>query len=127
MPDATKRIRATHGPYAGQNLDVAAADADQAITDGWAIDPFAAVDPNAPPPEFNQEKHDAMLVAAQKAARKLRGEHEPGTDPNPEHGKDDEHRKDKPQPKEQRSLEAEKPAATGYETRGTTSKSKSDK
>jgi hypothetical protein len=69
-----RRIEALFGPYRGI-IDVPADIAEQAIADGWARDPFA------PPPEnpepFSQEKHDKMLIAAEQAARKLRGEPEP--------------------------------------------------
>ena len=87
MADETKRIEAIAGPYKGQRLDVPAADANRAIKDGWARDPFEPVDPDAAPPEFDQDKHDKMMVAAEKAARKLRGEEEPKAakaDPQPE-------------------------------------------
>lgn len=69
----TKRIAVTAGPYAGQNLDVDDDIADGAIADGWATDPFAPNDPDAPPVEIDREK---ALEAAEKAARKLRGEEE---------------------------------------------------
>lgn len=73
----TKRIEATHGPYRGTQLDLPTADAEQAIKDGWARDPFAAIDPNAEPVEFDQDKHDKAEAAAEKAVRKMRGEDEP--------------------------------------------------
>lgn len=75
MADETKRIQVTLGPYRGQQLDVPAEDADQAIADGWATDPFA------PPPQEGEEPiamtdddRMAAIEAAEKAARKLRGE-----------------------------------------------------
>lgn len=74
MPDETKRIEGLHGPYAGKHIDLPSADADAAISEGWARDPYAAIDPSKPQPEFNAEKYDAMLVNAEKAARKIRGE-----------------------------------------------------
>ena len=73
MPDELKRIEALYGPYARRLIDIPEADAKQAIADGWARDPYA---PAADPVEFDQEKHDAVLVAAEKAARKFRGETE---------------------------------------------------
>ena len=81
MPDETetKRVQATHGEFAGQLLDLPTADAEQAISDGWAVDPFAPADPDAEPEEFDQDKHDKANVAAAKAARKLRGEKEEET------------------------------------------------
>lgn len=77
MPDETKRVQATHGPYAGSQIDLESSDAEAAIADGWAIDPFATVDPKAEPKEWSQEAHDTATAAAAKAARKLRGEPEP--------------------------------------------------
>lgn len=71
-----KRIEALYGPFAGQQIDLPAADADQAISDGWARDPFARPS-DKPVDPLTQEKLDAAIVAAEKAARKLRGEPEP--------------------------------------------------
>jgi hypothetical protein len=76
----TKRIQATLGPYRGQNLDVPADVADQAIADGWAVDPFA-------PPLTDEETEKVRAMqsedkttkaaeAAEAAAKKLRGEDE---------------------------------------------------
>ena len=77
MPEnETKRVEALYGPYAGTQIDIPAADADAAIADGWARDPFATPDPKAKPVEWTQEAHDKAMVAAEKAARKLRGEDE---------------------------------------------------
>jgi hypothetical protein len=74
----TRRIEAIYGPFRGL-LDVPADVAEQAIKDGWARDPFAPPSAaDAPPPEpRTQEQLDKMIVAAEKAARKLRGEEEP--------------------------------------------------
>lgn len=80
-----KRIQPTHGPYTGSQIDLPTADAEAAISDGWAIDPFAPVDPNATPKEFSQDDHDKAIAAAEKAARKIRGEVDP--DDNPGHKK----------------------------------------
>jgi hypothetical protein len=111
MADETKVIEATAGPYAGQRLTVPAADADAAIKDGWAIDPFAAVDPDAePPPAQTEEERMKTSEAAAKAARKLRGE-------------DDAEKADKKPASKEKSLEADKPASS-YETRSTMPKSK---
>lgn len=75
MPDETKRIEALYGPYRGF-LDVPADVAAQAIKDGWARDPYAPpAAPDAPAP--TQEQIDKAIIAAEKAARKLRGEDEP--------------------------------------------------
>jgi hypothetical protein len=73
MADETKRIEITVGPERGGRLDVPAKIADQAIKDGWAKDPFAPPS-DEPPPEFDQDKYDKAIVAAEKAIRKLRGE-----------------------------------------------------
>lgn len=114
MPDETKRIEATLGPYAGSHLDLPSADAEQAIADGWARDPYAAPDPNAGTPAFDQEKHDKTMVAAEKAARKLRGEPEP-----------EEHEKARKSAAKNETRTSSMEADTtgkGYETRATTTK-----
>jgi hypothetical protein len=69
-PNELKRIEATHGRYRGSVLDVPAAEADQAIADGWARDPHAVPDPNAGQPEFDQDKHDKAEAAAEAWANK---------------------------------------------------------
>jgi hypothetical protein len=92
-------IEATAGPYAGQRLTVPAADAKQAIADGWARDPFATE--LEEPKEMTEEKRAKVAEAADKAARKLRGE-------------DDADKK--------KSMEADKPE--GYTTRSTAPKSR---
>lgn len=112
MADDVKRVQPLYGPYAGQQLDMPAADADAAIADGWAIDPFA---PPAETKELSAEERDQVVEKADKAARKLRGEEQPAQDA----GK-------KPttatptaaEAKETKSLEAEKPAGA-YQTRST--------
>ena len=72
-----RQIEATVGPYRGQRLTVSAADADAAIADKWAIDPFAPVEhepDEAPEPLSEEERvsaHEAALAwsaAQQKAA-----------------------------------------------------------
>lgn len=78
-----KLVEATAGPYRGQRLTLPIADADQAVKDGWAKDPFAA-------PPTDEELAEAKLPteeerlkveeAAAKAARKLRGEEEPAAE-----------------------------------------------
>jgi len=71
----TKRVEALFGPFAGSQMDIATADADAAIADGWARDPFAPPpDPNEPQKEFSAEDHAKVIEAAEKAARKIRGE-----------------------------------------------------
>jgi hypothetical protein len=98
MADEPVVIEATAGPYAGQRLTVPAADAKQAIADGWARDPFAPAEEPKEVKEVTDEDRAKVAEAAEKAARKLRGE-------------------------ETKSLEADKPAAS-YETRSTQPKSK---
>lgn len=66
-----KRIEATLGPYRGQNLDVDEETAAQAIADNWARDPFA---PPGEPIELSEDDRMAAIEAAEKAAKKLRGE-----------------------------------------------------
>lgn len=73
----TKRIEALFGPYAGGHIDLPTADANQAIADGWARDPYAEPDPDAKPIEWTDELHASVNAAAAKAARKIRGEPEP--------------------------------------------------
>jgi hypothetical protein len=110
MADEPVVIEATAGPYAGKRLTVPAADAKQAIADGWARDPFApAEEPKEPKEakEVTDEDRAKVAEAAEKAARKLRGE---------------EDQNDK-KSKETKSLEADKPAAS-YETRSILPKSK---
>ncbi len=77
MADETKRIEAIYGPHAGRFIDVPTADAEAAISDGWARDPYAPVDPDAKPKEIDQAK---ATEAAHKAARKFSGEDEPAAD-----------------------------------------------
>jgi hypothetical protein len=105
MADEPVVIEATAGPYAGQRLTVAAAEAKKAIAEGWAKDPFAAPEE---PKEMTEDERVKVLEAAHKGARRLRGEEEPVN------GK---------KAKEDRALEADKPAAT-YETRSTPPKSR---
>ena len=100
MADEPVVIEATAGPYAGQRLTVPAADAKQAIADGWARDPFAT-EPEEPK-DMTDDDRAKVAEAADKAAKKLRGE-------------DDNDKK--------KSMEADKPAE-GYTTRSTAPKSK---
>jgi hypothetical protein len=118
MSDEPVTIEATAGPYAGQRLTVPAADAKQAIADGWARDPFAEVTDEdrekdrQKAAEMTDEDKAKVAEAAEKAARKLRGEDEAEENG----GKGKKGAKDK-------SLEADKPES-GYETRSNTPKSK---
>ena len=75
MPEnETKRIEGLIGPYRENQIDVPVAFADAAIADGWARDPYAP--PPDKPVEWTQEAYDKAMVAAEKAARILRGEDE---------------------------------------------------
>ena len=113
MPDELKRIEGLYGPFARRVIDIPEADAKQAIADGWARDPFA---PPVDPVEFDQKKHDAMLVAAEKAARKIRGETEVEK-------KTEEKPKPKPPLETDRAMTAEKPeTGSTYQTRRVTTK-----
>lgn len=71
MSEELTQIEATAGPYRGQRLTVSKADAEAAIAEGWAIDPFAAR------PEgktMTDEERLDLLAKAEAGARKLRGE-----------------------------------------------------
>lgn len=125
----TKRIEALYGPFAGGQIDIPAGDAEQAIADGWARDPYATPDPKAEPKEWTQEGHDAMIKAAEKAARKIRGEAEPKAAKEAK-GKEDANADTQAAVGEarERQMEAGKNDNGGYETRQsakpTTSKKK---
>lgn len=97
MPEE-KLIELIFGPYRDQRVSIAADEADKAIAEGWARDPFA------PPDEMTKQSlSDKELVEmwelAEKAARRWRGE-----------------RSAKPQLAEKRALEAEE-GEEGYQTR----------
>lgn len=77
--DETKQVEATAGPYAGQRLTMPVDEAEQAITDGWARDPFAPPT-DEPPKEQTDEERADVVKKAEKAARKLRGEPDEGDD-----------------------------------------------
>lgn len=119
-----KRIEALYGPYAGTQIDIPTADADAAIADGWARDPFATPDPNAEPKEWSQEAHDKAMIAAEKAARKFRGEEEDvkakkGVDKKKDSDvkTDDDRQDETAQPLKTTSMQAGDDPAKGYETR----------
>lgn len=130
--DEPAAVQAVVGPYAGQRLTMSRADADAAIADKWAVDAFAP--PRSKEEEEKEVKEAKLLTeeqralikaAAEKAARKLRGEPEPD-EPAKEAAKPE---PDKPaveaQPPRQetatRDLGADKPA-TRYPTRDITRK-----
>lgn len=82
MPDV-KRIRPIWGEFADQNIDLPVADADQAIADGWAFDPYDET-PREPVPILTDGERAAMEEHSKKAIAKLRGEEyfEPQTEPH---------------------------------------------
>lgn len=83
MSDELKTIEGLYGPYAGKRLTVSPADAEQAIADRWAKDPFAPVEEPKEGEELKlltDEERQEILDKAEKAAKKLRGEEEEGED-----------------------------------------------
>jgi hypothetical protein len=78
----TKRIRPIWGEFADQNIDLPVADADQAIADGWAFDPYAET-PREPVPILTDGERQMMEEHSKKAIAKLRGEeyYEPQSKP----------------------------------------------
>lgn len=80
----SKQVLVTHGAYAGQRLTMPAGDADSAVRDGWAVDPFAAPlsdEERAKRPLETDEERAKRAEAADKAGRKLRGEDEDASRP----------------------------------------------
>lgn len=81
MTDETKVIEPQFGPYAGRRMTVQAAEADQAISEGWARDPFGpAPDPDEPSKEVPAEEQAEMIKKATAAGKRWRGEEEPDKD-----------------------------------------------
>jgi hypothetical protein len=127
MPEEPAAIQVTAGPYAGQRLTMSKADADAAIAEKWAVDPFAL-----PPTKEEEEKQTKeakpmteeerleIRAKAEKAARKLRGEPEP-EEPAKEAAKPEPPKEPQPPPPVTRDLGADKPA-TRYPTRDITRK-----
>jgi hypothetical protein len=75
-PEGFKRMQCTLGPYRGKLIDMTDEMAAGAITDRWAIDPYA--DPPAePPPEMTSEEQWNAIQKAEEAAATLRGEPAP--------------------------------------------------
>ena len=65
MPDETRQIQVTLGPYRDHRLTVSAADADAAINAHWAVDPFYVAPPDEEPhPPLTDEERTAALEAA---------------------------------------------------------------
>jgi hypothetical protein len=69
----TKIIRPIWGEFADQNIELEVADADQAISDGWAFDPHAET-PRELPPILTDGQRAYMEECSKKAIAKLRGE-----------------------------------------------------
>jgi hypothetical protein len=106
MPeDELKLIVPSHGPYRGQRITVSVGDADAAISEGWATDPFALTaepkEGEAAPELEDEDMRAKRIEQAEAAARRWRGEEEEtGTT-----GK-----------QKTRDMQADKPSAT-YQTR----------
>jgi hypothetical protein len=66
MVDETRQIQVLFGPYRDHRLTVSSADADAAISNHWAVDPFAA--PAAPDEEPHPPLTDEERTAALEAA-----------------------------------------------------------
>ena len=65
MADETKQIQVLLGPYRDHRLTVSAADADAAINNHWAVDPFHVAAPDEEPhPPLSDEERTAALEAA---------------------------------------------------------------
>jgi len=65
MADETRQIQVLLGPYRDHRLTVSAADAETAINDHWAIDPFATLEPDEEPhPPLSEEERTHALEAA---------------------------------------------------------------
>jgi hypothetical protein len=70
MADETKQIMVLLGPYRDHRLTVSAADAETAINDHWAIDPFHVAEPDEEPhPPLSEEERTHALEAAQTWAQ----------------------------------------------------------
>jgi hypothetical protein len=85
-PDAegNKLVEALIGPYRGQRLKMPAADADQAIADHWARDPFGVV----PIPEPKDEEERLRQIRGESAPK----EGEPAMGEGPPYLSDEERR-----------------------------------
>lgn len=100
--DEDVMIDVTEGPERGKRLRVPADVGRQAISDGWARDPFAppSEEPETEPEPPTPEQREKSIQAAAEALRKLRGE-------------PDEEEADKSRRRAQQANEPEE----GYETR----------
>jgi len=65
MADETRQIQVLLGPYRDHRLTVSAADAETAINDHWAVDPFHVAEPDEEPhPPLSDEERTHALEAA---------------------------------------------------------------
>lgn len=79
MSDETSVIEAVIGPYRGQRLTMPKAEAQQAIADKWAIDPFAppSKEDEVPKKPMTDEERAEIIAKAEAGLAKLRGEEPP--------------------------------------------------
>lgn len=64
MADETRQIQVLMGPYRDNRLTVSAADAESAINNHWAVDPFELPDPDHQHPPLSEEERLAAMTAA---------------------------------------------------------------
>jgi len=64
MADETRQIQVLMGPYRDHRLTVSSADAESAINNHWAVDPFELPDPDHQHPPLSDEERTAALEAA---------------------------------------------------------------
>jgi len=64
MADETRQIQVLMGPYRDNRLTVSSADAESAINNHWAVDPFELPDPDHQHPPLTEEERTAALEAA---------------------------------------------------------------
>lgn len=76
----TRIIVPSAGPYAGQRMTVDAGEADRAISEGWAADPFAEKGPDDQRKEHTAEEAAEMANKAEAAAKRWRGEDDKAKD-----------------------------------------------
>ena len=67
MADETRQIQVLLGPYRDHRLTVSSADAESAINNHWAVDPFAAPDDHPHPPLTEEERTQALTSATEWA------------------------------------------------------------